>query len=169
MLHRRIPIVTLACLGSLLLATSLETSSVSAKQNALVLQATSTPDQGVPAYHEGAPQGDLPPVLDPILFQDPIVQKAYRLAQRLKTVLYQQPCYCYCDRRHGHGSLLDCYASKHTAGCDTCLKELFYVYEQASNGGMPEQIREGIIRGDWKTIDLNKYRTPQSNAQGTNR
>jgi Protein of unknown function with PCYCGC motif len=124
-------------------------------------QEHNSPSQGVPAYHEGPPDAQLPPVLDPRQFEQEVVQAAYRLAANLAKTLYQQPCYCYCDRHHGHGSLLDCYATKHTAGCGTCLQELFYVYEQTNKGQTPPQIRQGIIQGDWKTIDLTKYQKPK--------
>jgi hypothetical protein len=30
-------------------------------------------------------------------------------------VLAQQPCYCNCGDSFGHGSLLDCFASDHSA------------------------------------------------------
>jgi len=51
--------------------------------------------------------------MDPALFTEPIVQNAYAVAAKIKNILYQQPCYCHCDRSHGHTSLLDCFASKH--------------------------------------------------------
>src|SRR6266849_1529231 len=67
----------------------------------------------VPAFHAKAPQGELPATMDPELFTNPFVQNAYAVATRIKKTLYQQPCYCHCDRSHGHTSLLDCFASKH--------------------------------------------------------
>jgi hypothetical protein len=114
-------------------------------------------DQAVPAYHKEPAEAPLLPVMDPEQFKQPVVQNAYRLADKIKGVLYEQPCYCHCDRQHGHSSLLDCYTSKHTSGCGICLKELFYVYEQTIKGQTPEQIRSGIIKGAWKTIDASKY------------
>jgi hypothetical protein len=125
-------------------------------------QGKSTAEQGVPAYHERSPfaESDLPLVTDAKQFDQPVVQNAYRLAKGLTRVLYQQPCYCYCDRHHGHTSLLDCYTSKHASECGTCLKELFYVHKQTSRDQTPEAIRIGIIRGDWKTLDIKRYETP---------
>src|SRR5229473_4575624 len=72
-----------------------------------------TADESVPAYHAQAPQGPLPATVNPELFPDPVVQNAYAVAAKIKKTLYQQPCYCHCDRSQGHGSLLDCFASKH--------------------------------------------------------
>jgi len=111
----------------------------------------------IPAFHSQPPVGALPPTMDPSLYTDKLIVNAYTVAARIKKVLYQQPCYCYCDRHSGHGSLLDCYVSRHGSNCDTCLKEVFYSYEQTRRGKTPAQIRQGIIRGDWQKIDLTKY------------
>jgi hypothetical protein len=118
------------------------------------------PADDVPAFHTEAPQGDLPSTMSADNFTDPVVQNAYTVAARIKKVLYQQPCYCHCDRSQGHGSLLDCFASKHGAGCDTCVREVLYSYEQTRKGKTAIQIREGIIRGDWQTMDISKYQSP---------
>lgn len=114
----------------------------------------------VPAYHTKAPQGELPETMNPELFTDPVVQNAYTVAARIKKTLYQQPCYCHCDRSQGHASLLDCFASKHGSGCGTCIYEDFYSYEQSRKGKTAEQIREGIIKGEWKSVDATKYQQP---------
>ncbi len=34
------------------------------------------------------------------------------------------------------------------------MKEVFYAYEQTKLKKTPAQIRAGIIKGDWKSIDL---------------
>ena len=86
-------------------------------------------------------------------FQTPVQKKAYLLAAKIPDVIYQQPCYCYCDRI-GHKSLHSCYESTHAANCGACLKELYYSYEQTQKHKTPRQIREGIIQGEWKSIDL---------------
>ena len=114
----------------------------------------------VPAFHEQAPQGALPPTMDPATFSDIVVQNAYKVAARVKRVLYQQPCYCHCDRSQGHGSLLDCFASKHGSGCDVCIREDFYAYEESRKGKTAAQIRAGIERGEWQQVDVSKYETP---------
>jgi len=117
-------------------------------------------DESVPAFHARAPQGDLPTTLDPGLFPDPVVQNAYAVAARIRKALYQQPCYCHCDRSQGHKSLLDCFASKHGAGCGTCIYEDFYTFEQSGKGKSAAQIRAGIIKGEWKSVDATKYKQP---------
>jgi hypothetical protein len=114
-------------------------------------------DESVPAYHGQAPQGELPATMDPALFTEPIVQNAYAVAAKIKNTLYQQPCYCHCDRSHGHTSLLDCFASKHGSGCGTCIYEDFYAFEWSRKGKSAEEIRAGIIKGEWKSIDAAKY------------
>ena len=114
----------------------------------------------VPAFHNSVPTGPLPATMDPALFNDPLAQNAYSLAARVKKILYQQPCYCHCDQSRGHGSLLDCYVSKHAAVCGVCEREDFYAYEQSHKGKTAAQIREGIERGDWQGVDITKYQSP---------
>src|SRR4029077_20476604 len=75
------------------------------------------------------------------------------------TTLCRSPCYCHCDRSQGHGSLLDCYVSKHAAVCGICEREDFYAYEQSHIGKTAAQIREGIERGDWQSVDMTKYQS----------
>jgi len=113
----------------------------------------------VPAFHNTVPAGPLPATLDASLFTDPIAQNAYSIAAHIKKILYQQPCYCHCDKSQGHGSLLDCYVSKHAAVCGICEREDFYAYEQSHKGKTGAQIREGIERGDWQRVDMTKYLT----------
>lgn len=114
----------------------------------------------VPAFHAKAPRSGLPETMKPELFSQPIVQNAYAVAAKIKKTLYQQPCYCHCDRSKGHTSLLDCFASEHGSGCGTCIYEDLYTYEQVRKGKSAAQIREGIIKGEWKTVDATKYQQP---------
>jgi hypothetical protein len=117
-------------------------------------------EEPVPAFHTTAPQGQLPETLSPSEFTDVLVQNAYILAARVRKVLYQQPCYCHCDRSQGHTSLLDCFASKHGAGCGVCMREAIYSYEQSHKGKTAAQIRAGIERGEWREVDMSKYSLP---------
>jgi hypothetical protein len=114
-------------------------------------------EEPVPAFHAESPAGELPPTMEPSIYSDKLVFNAYVVAGRSKKVLYQQPCYCHCDRGHGHGSLLDCFVGRHGSGCDICQKEAFYAYEQTRKGKTPKQIRESIMRGDWQKVELAKY------------
>jgi len=116
-------------------------------------------EEPTPAFHSQVPDGPLTPTLDPAQFENPVVQNAYAKAAKVKKVLYQQPCYCHCDRSLGHGSLLDCFASKHGSMCDVCIKETFYSYEQTLKKKTAEQIRAGIQKGEWQQVDLSKYGT----------
>ena len=111
----------------------------------------------VPAFHSQVPKSDLPATMSPELFVDVAVQNAYIIAARIKKTLYQQPCYCHCDQSQGHGSLLDCYVSRHASGCDICMREAFYAYEQLAKGKTAAQIRDAIIKGDWQSVDTTKY------------
>lgn len=114
-------------------------------------------DDSIPAYHAQAPKGELPATLNPENFTDPLVKNAYAVAAKIRKTLYQQPCYCHCDRSKGHASLLDCFASEHGSGCGTCIYEDLYTYEQVHKDKTAAQIREGIIKGDWKSLDATKY------------
>ena len=121
--------------------------------------ATSQEEGGVPAFNAGAPPKGtkLPPILGKDQLwgadaQSPYQTHAYDLAAEIPTVLHQQPCYCYCDRM-GHNSLHSCFESTHGARCATCLKEVYYSYQQHKKGRTAAQIRQGIIKGEWKQID----------------
>jgi hypothetical protein len=117
-------------------------------------------EPAVPAYNAAPPPKGtkLPPILTKADLWDadaqyPYQTHAYELAAKIPAVLHQQPCYCYCDRM-GHNSLHSCFESTHAAQCSTCLKELYYSYQQHQKGKTAPQIRAGIIKGEWKQIDL---------------
>lgn len=108
----------------------------------------------IPAYFASVQAAQpLPPTLDPSQFPNKDVAMAYRIAGQIPEVLAQLPCYCYCDRM-GHRGLLDCFASKHGADCDICVKEALFAMQEHRKGKTPEQIRAEIVHGDWKTIQL---------------
>jgi len=117
-------------------------------------------DELVPAYHAQAPQGALPATMNPNSSLSLSCKMRTPSPRRSRRRCNQQPCYCHCDRSQGHGSLLDCFASKHGAGCNICINEDFYSYEQSKKGKTAAQIRAGIIRGDWQSVDLTKYQQP---------
>lgn len=118
-------------------------------------------ENSIPAYHPRPPAKGA--ALSPILRPDqltgynaayPFQTHAYELAAKIPDVLYQEPCYCRCDREEGHTSLRSCFAGLHGAECGICMKELYYSYLQTKKGKTPSQIRAGIIRGEWNKIDL---------------
>ena len=149
-------LILFACALGLLL---LPQQSISSASHLSSLAEPQSPTD-IPAFHNEAPAGALPATMSPDNFSDPVVQNAYALAAHVKKVLYQQPCYCHCDRSQGHESLLDCFVSKHGAGCETCVREDLYSYEQTHKGKTPAQIRAGIIQGEWRSVDISKYQTP---------
>ncbi len=113
--------------------------------------------QHVPAFHAEPPTGPLPATIDPKEFRDTQTQNIYTLAAEVKEVLYQQPCYCHCDRHLGHKSLLHCFLDKHGSECELCKKEAVYSYLQTKAGKTPAEVREEIIQGTWMKINLSKY------------
>jgi hypothetical protein len=118
----------------------------------------------VPAYNgKGYDKSDnVPPILAPSQLTYPETKyrpaqvHAYELAAKVPQVIYQQPCYCYCDRGHGHKSLHSCFESEHGGNCAVCMKELYYSYQLTQQKKTPEQIRMGIVSGEWQQIDLEK-------------
>ena len=139
--------LTMLCLLLVTLATS---AQFTAQQD----------EGGIPAYNAGPPAKGttLPAILtkDQLWGRDaqyPYQTHAYELAAKIPAVIHQQPCYCYCARM-GHNSLHSCYENTHGAQCSTCLKELYYSYQQHKNGKTAAQIRAGIIKGEYKQIDL---------------
>lgn len=133
----------------------------------LIVMALSAPwatsqEGQIPAYNEGPPPRGtkLPPILsrDQLWGDDArsaYQTHAYDLAAKIPATLHQEPCYCYCDRM-GHNSLHSCFEGTHGARCDICLKELYYTYEQHKKGKTAKQIRQGIIAGNWRQVDLDK-------------
>ena len=122
--------------------------------------ATSQQEGPVPAYNAAPPPKGkkLPPILGKEeLWGDnaryPFQTHAYELAGKIPAVIHQQPCYCYCDRM-GHNSLHSCFENVHGAQCDICLKEMYYTFAQHKKGKTARQIRQGIIKGEWRQVDL---------------
>jgi hypothetical protein len=112
----------------------------------------------IPAYHAEPPTGPLPATLDPKLFPDRMNQKVYALAAKEKKILYQLPCYCGCDREAvHHQSLLDCYCDRHASFCATCRMEAVFAYQEHRKGKTAVQIRNEIIAGKWRDVDLSPY------------
>ncbi len=114
-----------------------------------------------PNFHSSAPTAGekLPPVLTQKQLAEaglimPAQTESYKAAARASSVVYQMPCYCYCDRSHGHASLRTCFESTHGANCGTCMQEALYSYRQSKKGWSAKMIREGIVRGDFKMLDL---------------
>ena len=110
----------------------------------------------VPSYFASAEVArPYPKTLSPEQFPYPIVARAYRVAQQIPGVLAQQPCYCFCYKTVGHRGLLDCYADLHGTSCSVCIQEALLAEKLTNEGRTPAQIREAIIRGDWRSVELN--------------
>ena len=121
----------------------------------------------VPAYHKSPPaKGEkLEPIassaqLDQMNLKYGFQRRAYEAAAKVPRVLYQLPCYCFCDRSAGHQSLHSCFEGDHGSHCSTCMEEAFYAYQMTKKGKTAKQIREGIMKGEYKTIDLNSLIGP---------
>jgi hypothetical protein len=121
----------------------------------------SNPADDVPAYHSSAPLkvSALPPILSGAKlrgenFRYPWQVHVYQQAAQIGNVIYQLPCNCRCDRSLGHTSLRSCYEGLHGTECSTCAKEAFYAYRLTKQGKTPAEIRAGIARHDYESIDL---------------
>ena len=119
--------------------------------------ATKQRSQPTPPYHKSAEESKpLPRLLPASNFSDrPLVARAYQIANEIPLVLAQQPCYCHCDKAFGHTSLLDCFASSHTAGCGICMAETFFAFQMTKQGKTPAEIRDAIVRGDFRRGGVN--------------
>ncbi|MFN0104124.1 MAG: CYCXC family (seleno)protein [Bryobacteraceae bacterium] len=107
----------------------------------------------IPAHYQSEREAQpLTPTLSAKLFSDPKMARIYDIAQRIPAILAQQPCYCYCDRGHGHRSLLDCQRDNHSASCAVCRKEVLLADRLSRMGLNAKEIRASIIRGDWKQV-----------------
>jgi hypothetical protein len=82
-----------------------------------------------------------PQTLDPSQFSSKDIAAAYLVAQKAPGVLAQQPCFCHCHRS-GHCSLLDCFATKHGADCDICVKQAIFADQESRRGKTAGQIRD---------------------------
>jgi hypothetical protein len=114
-----------------------------------------------PASHTAGPAKGttLPPILTLAQLAEagltaPAQKESYKAAVKASAAIYQMPCYCYCDRGHGHTSLRSCFESAHGANCSTCMQEALYTYQQSKQGWSTQKIRDGIMKGDFKTLDL---------------
>lgn len=130
---------------------------------ALSMSAQRSSPRDIPAYNAEAPKKGTKqrPILPVMMrtgpsFQHAYQKKAYAAAEKIPDVLHQQPCYCYCDRGFGHNSLRTCFETDHGAHCAACMQEAFYTAKMVKQKKTPAQIRDGIIRGEWKAIDLQK-------------
>jgi len=105
-------------------------------------------------YHKHPPKGPLPATIDPAQFKDKLKDKlqayvAYSIAARIEEVLYQEPCFCPCNKTDGHKSLLDCYTSRHGEFCEACQFQAFFCFEEHKLGKSPKQIRKAMVQGKW--------------------
>jgi Protein of unknown function with PCYCGC motif len=111
-----------------------------------------------PAYHPAPPSGSVPATQDPSQFRkDPSAFVAYEVASQIRELLYQEPCFCPCDKEEGHQSLLDCFTTRHASWCETCKQEVFLCYEQNRSGKSAAEIRNAIANGAWTKVDIAKY------------
>ncbi len=119
------------------------------------------PQGEVPAYHDAPPAkgAALPPLLTQAQLVSagltmPAQKESYKAAAKVPSVLYQQPCYCHCDKHAGHSSLRSCFESTHGANCGTCMAEALYAHQKSKQGWSAKMIRDGILRGEFQQIDL---------------
>lgn len=128
---------------------------------AAAFQGQSASQDDVPAYRKTPPaKGEVLPLvlttkqLADAGFSAPVHIESYKAAARAPAVMVQMPCYCHCDKSHGHTSLHSCFESTHGAGCGTCMAEALFAYQMSRKGWTAKMIRDSVIRGDYRTMDL---------------
>jgi hypothetical protein len=110
------------------------------------------------AYHREPPNQELPKTLDPTEFQDnKAAFAAYSIAAKIPEVLFQEPCYCMCDKFEGHTSLLDCYVARHGTVCHICQMEVLFIDEQHNLGKSIAEIRHALEDGSYSRLGLAYY------------
>ncbi len=127
----RLPEMGVTIMGPLLLALSL-TGCNHSDAHTVTSTPSATPDashsshaseaapteiaQKIPHYFEDPNEAKpFPKTLDPATMKTAATKQAYAAARRIPEVLAQQPCYCFCDKGFGHGSLLHCHIDNHSA------------------------------------------------------
>lgn len=99
----------------------------------------------VPAYYKTMPDmAKLRPTLSPDLFTGN-KRLAYQAAKEIPQVLAQLPCYCHCDRGHGHTSLHSCFEDEHGEYCGICIGEAVMAHTLHRRGVNAAEIRKQII------------------------
>lgn len=100
----------------------------------------------VPAFQKDpADLKNLRPTLPPEKFSGK-QRAAYQAVKAIPKTIAQLPCYCECDRGHGHKSLHSCFEDDHASHCAVCVDEALLAYQLEKVGKLrPEQIRERII------------------------
>ena len=99
----------------------------------------------VPASYETPPNiSTLPPTLAPEIFNGN-KRLAYQAAKEIPQTLAQLPCYCHCDRGHGHKSLHSCFESEHGENCGICIGEAMMASNLEKRGVRVSEIRKQII------------------------
>ncbi len=110
------------------------------------------------AYHDRPPSEPLPKTLQPPAFSaNPKAHVAYCVAARIPDVLYQEPCFCHCNRFADHKSLLDCYTKDHGLNCFACQAEAVFCFEKHLRGFAPGEIRKALYRDEWRSLNLDEY------------
>ena len=117
------------------------------------------PTADTPAYYTVPPHRGYPALLSGqqlsgLFFSHPYQVMAYQMAAKVESVLFQQPCYCRCDLALHHKSLHSCFEGTHGAVCATCMRQAVYAYQQTQLGKTPQQIRDGISRGEYKDVNV---------------
>lgn len=68
-------------------------------------------------FDQSLRKGEVRKTLDPQMFENALIKKAYRAAKEIPWVLDSIYCYCYCSESptFRHKSLLSCYVDLHAA------------------------------------------------------
>ena len=112
-------------------------------------------------YHQTTRPGPLSPTLPFSDFpNDPLAQHAYAAAAKIKPLLNQLPSTCTGASLQDRASLLDCFQNRQASRCPTCQREAYYAYHESRDGKSARQIRNGILKGAWKSVNLSSWKQP---------
>ena len=114
-----------------------------------------------PVYHQTTRSSQLSPTLPFSDFpNNPVAQHAYAAAAKIKPLLNQLPSTCTDASLKDRASLLDCFQNRQASRCPTCQREAFYAYLESRDGKTARQIRKGILKGAWKSVNLSSWKQP---------
>jgi hypothetical protein len=124
-------------------------------------QRSALPATVIPTRQSSRPDERLAPTLPPSDFpRNPVAQHAYYTAALIEPLLEKLPCDAGSAGHAADGTLLSCFQDRQAAHCPACLREDYYAYTESRDGENAREIRQGILEGAWKDINLSKWDSP---------
>lgn len=119
-------------------------------------------ETAVPVNHSARPADRFAPTLPAEDFPgNPVAQNAYATAAKIEPLLNQLPCDCGHVKPSSQPNLLGCFQDRQASRSLACQEEDYYAYQKSRDGSSVRQIRKGILRGAWKSVNLSSWKRTQ--------